>query len=524
MKRYNKFFKIGCIVFTIFLVCSCDEYFELKRPIQFPWQNAKEMELAVREGYLQISNDPWFNPMGSLCMVHFGQSDIVQLLPEAIQGNNYAVQYYNRTYATAAPDKEVDEMFKFPYYIITNNNAALTLLNEAEENGRDPFEGMIDADRELVKRYKGELYFMRAVAYWYLARVYMPPLDPNGSNDSRHFVLRTDYINKAEELKNPTLGSVAEVWAQIQGDLEKAKELLPESYVSTETQPKGRANKFAASGMLLRVYFMTGQHAKALAECDYILGSSMYDLSEDPIVAFNRTGAESSKEVIWETAYVSPSTRFDRTPGIYGKNLYNNNNRGGDYSTYTMAYSALKEIGWMADGLNGDYTEIPEALNDKRYTQLYKRYEAYGTPGGDPNATCKVGRPHVWIDKYFRSSNGRYSNRPMIRLAEIYLTRSILRFNAGNKSGAAQDLNVVRNRAGLDDISPDAITATDIHNERIKELAAEHGDRVYYLIGLRLPLGIGDRDPARFSPVNAPYADYYWQIPLRERQQNQAYQ
>jgi hypothetical protein len=523
MKIYKKIIRTCCLVLATFWISACDNYFELDRPIQFPWQNAKELELAVREGYLHLSNDPWFNPMGSLSLVQFGQSDIVRLLPEAIQGNNYATQYYNRTYASAPSDKEVAETFRFLYYIITNNNAALQLLNDAENAGKDPFDGMVAADRELVKRYKGELYFMRGVAYWYLARLYAPPLDPNGSNDSRHFVLRTDYVTSAEGLKEPKLGSVAEVWAQIQADFEKAKDLLPESYVTSETQPKGRANKFAASAMLSRVFFITGQHAKAKTECDFVLSSSMYDLSQDPIVAFNRTGAESAREVIWETAYVNPSTRFDRTPGIYGKNLYNNNNRGGDYSTYTMAYSALKEMGWMADGLKGDYTEVPAAKNDKRYTQLYKRYEEYGAPGGDPNATCKVARPEVWVDKYFRSSNGRYSNRPMIRLAELYLTRSILRFNAGDTQGAADDLNVVRRRAGLSDISAATITANLIHSERTKELASEHGDRTYYLIGLRLPLGIGDRNPSQFTPVSAPYSDYYWAVPLIEQQQNQAY-
>ena len=520
-----KIFKKSCVILIVLLsVCSCEDYFELKRPVPPPWQNAAEMEMSVREGYRQLSNSPWENPMGSLSLVHFAQSDIAQLLPEAQQGNNYSVQYYNRTYATAPSDKEVDWCFKYLYYIITNNNAALDFLNEAEDKGVDPFDGMKPAEREMLKRFKGELLFMRAVAYWYLARIYAPPFDPNGNNESRHFVLRTSYVTNAVELKNPQLGSVAEVWKRIQDDLETAKELLPESDVTTELQPKGRANRFVASAMLSRVYFMTGQHAKAEAECDYIVGSRRYDLSEDPIVSFDRTGGADAKEVIWEIPYVTTSDRFDRIPGIFGKNIYNNNNRGGNYSTFTLAYSTLKQIGWMADGLNGDYTEIPEALDDKRYTQLYKRYEEFGAPGGDPNTSCMVAKPHVWLDKYYRASNGRYSNRPLIRFAEIRLTRAILRFNGGNRAGAAEDVNEVRRRAGLSDIPSASLTADDIHNERIKELAGEHGDRIYYLIGLRLPLGIGDRDPSQFSPVNAPYSEYYWQVPLQEQLQNQAYQ
>src|SRR5690606_6295008 len=132
MQFYKHTLRIFTLLFVSLLGSSCDKYFELARPVQFPWQNAQELELAVREGYLQLSNDPWFSPLGTLSMVHFGQSDIVRLLPEAIQGNNYATQYYNRAYRTAPADKEVGEAFQFLYYIITNNNAALKLLEEAE--------------------------------------------------------------------------------------------------------------------------------------------------------------------------------------------------------------------------------------------------------------------------------------------------------------------------------------------------------------------------------------------------------
>ena len=522
MKIYFRNFKHNSVILiTFFSICSCSDYFELERPVQYPWQTASELELAVREGYYQLCNQDWENPIGTLSLMHLGQSDLIQKLPESMHlGTTYCDQFYNRAYTTAPTDKEVDWCFKYLYYIITSDNAALKLLEDAEANSIDPFEGMTEADRALVKRFRGELYFTRAVAYWYLARMYAPPFDPDGNNNSRHFVLRTNYVNTATELKSPQLGSVAEVWKLIQDDFEKAKDLLPESYVTTEVQPKARANRFAASAMLCRVYFITGQHDKAEKECDYILGSDMYNLTEEPIVAFNRIGASDAKEVIWEIAFTTAVStgRIDKIPGIFGKNWYNSNVNN---SQYTMAYSALKNIGWMTDGQNGNFSEIPAARNDLRYTQLYRRFE----PGGDPNTQFNPSKPHVWIDKYFRSSHsfGEYSNRPMIRLAEIYLTRSILRFNGGDKTGAAKDVNEVRRRAGLVDIPEILLTAENIHNERIKELASEHGDRIYYLIGLRLPLGIGDRDPVQFSPVMPPYSDYYWDVPLQERQQNQAY-
>jgi len=75
----------------------------------------------------------------------------------------------------------------------------------------------------------------------------------------------------------------------------------------------------------------------------------------------------------------------------------------------------------------------------------------------------------------------------------------------------------------LPNISSADITELAIENERIKELTGEHADRLLYLIAMRKPIGIGDRDPSKYSAIQPPYADYYWQIPLAEQQQNQAY-
>jgi len=190
----------------------------------------------------------------------------------------------------------------------------------------------------------------------------------------------------------------------------------------------------------------------------------------------------------------------------------------------------------MADGKNGDYTTLPTALKDKRFTTNYCRLGEYrDIPDGISadsvlkfkntyeTAISVITKPQVWEDKHFRAADGRRSNIPMLRLSEFLLTRSILLFNSNDKTGAAADLNTVRERAGLDDILAANLTAQDIENERIRELSGEHGDRTYYLIGLRQPIGIGDRDPSKFTPIAPPYSDYYWQVPLEEQQLNQAY-
>ena len=521
--------------------CNQENFFELKRPVQPAWLSVKEIELAVREPYVLMMGSAWGSPVGTLSLKNFAESDIAQLLP-GVSGDNFSVEYYNRNYKTVLPDKEISWCFPYLYDVVTACNAPLKVITDAEASGTDPFPNMTPSDRTLLSRYKGELLFMRGVAYWYLARMYAPPFDPAGANDKKFFVLRREYTNSSEAIRNPVLGSVAEVWAGIQEDLEEAKSLLPESYVTTEPAPKGRANKFAASAMLSRVYFITGQFAKAKTECDYVIGGP-YKLDTDPLNPFIMNAAATSDEVIWEIPFFSGSARFDRVPTIFSKCNYNarNGGRGASWSrctwaNETMSYSTLKQIGWMADGQNGDYATLPDALKDKRFSSNYCRLGEYrDIPAGiSADSVVKfkntyetsisvITKPQVWEDKHFRAADGRRSNVPMLRLAEFLLTRSIILFNQNDKVGAAADLNTVRRRAGLTDIASGDLTAQSIHNERIKELGAEHGDRTYYLIGLRQPIGIGDRDPGKFSPILPPYSDYYWQVPLEEQQLNQAY-
>ena len=492
--------------------CDQDAFFELERPNEFPWVNVNELEIGVREPYFLLNREPWDHPFGTIALKNFTESDIAVFLPQFV-GASASAEYYNREFSKATAAYEMEGTFVRLYQMITACNGPLQMLKDAEEAGEDPFPSMTQADRNKVNQFKGELLFMRGLSYWYLARMYAPPYNPNGNNEGRYFTLRREFSTSSEELKNPTLGSVAEVYAAIEEDWTNAKALLFEDHsaVVTELNIRARANKYAASAMLMRLYFIMGNHEKAEKECDYILTSNLYDLTEQPIAAFNKNGAGGwGKEVIWQTACDDVSGAYGRMESIFSRNHYARDSQS-SWSSQAMSHSAMKQVGWMA----ADLSETDEARSDLRYKQVYYRYNV------DPRSSLVP--PLVWSYKYFRAPDARRSNRPLIRLAEVYLTRSIIRFNRNDKAGAAADLNMVRRRAGLADIAADEITADIIHNERIKELATENGDRTYYLIGLQLPIGIGDRDPAKFSPVQPPYAEYYWKVPVVEQNQNQSY-
>jgi len=99
-------------------------------------------------------------------------------------------------------------------------------------------------------------------------------------------------------------------------------------------------------------------------------------------------------------------------------------------------------------------------------------------------------------------------------LPEIYLTRAILRFKAGDVPGATSDVNKVRARAGIPALA--AVTENDIHNERWKEFNFE-GDRVTYLRSLHIDIPNGDRGAGTLA-WNSP--KWTWAIQLREQALN----
>jgi hypothetical protein len=190
----------------------------------------------------------------------------------------------------------------------------------------------------------------------------------------------------------------------------------------------------------------------------------------------------------------------------------------------------------MQNPLQGDYRETEEAKKDKRYTQLLHRYEPMQrSTATDPWPLSEevlkmdkyepqldstlVSTPMVWMNKIYKGKSAPHQvNIPLIRLAEIYLTRAIIRFNNGDASGALQDLNVVRKRAGIGELPGglSALTADVIHTERMKEMLSE-GDRINYLRALQLPIPKGDRSGTHPNDViNPPYSTFYWPAPNGE--------
>jgi starch-binding outer membrane protein, SusD/RagB family len=510
-------YSLATIILVFTVSCDNETFFELTNPPEFPWLNVDQLEMAAVTPYHLTFGSDWGSYWQNYSLLTDCMSDIVYLLPNTSADIPYSEMYYRTTEVRTG---KTDGMFNDIYQTIGACNAALDFY--AANNGM-PFPNPTEKDLANLSRIKGELHFMKAFAYFYAARIFAP--DPSSPEFESLDVLplRREFPKDIEQANNVEFGTAAEIYAIVLEELIQAKELLPEQFtagIHHASYQYGRANKMAAAFLLMQVYMQQGEHQNALNECNFIINSGYYALDQDPLEAFSHSDPEKGNEVIWYALYYDDVKKaIAKVFTSMNKSHYTavNGGRGDNWSRcpwnqFSMSHSAAQYIGWMDENL----AETEEARNDKRYRQLYYRLEGNnGDPQADPTVFetqyAHIKQPYIWGDKYFRGVDGRYTNVPVMRLAEVYLTRSILRLKTGDASGALSDVNVVRSRAGLEPLTE--ITEELIGKERIKELAFE-GDRLAYLMAFEKPIGPGDRE--NVQPIPAPYSNLYWKIPQLE--------
>jgi starch-binding outer membrane protein, SusD/RagB family len=528
------------------LSCNKQDFLTPSQIPEFPWTDLASFERGAVAPYNYLVAGGWADALGVSVFMDIASSDLGAIAPTVPPANApwgvYAYRTFRETAITPGSKgggRQYD-IFNNMYLMINASNDALSFIDKAG-NG-DIFPGVPTSD-ETVKRIKAELLFNRARAYFYLVAQFCPPYNPGGDNSKKLLPYKAKFTGIPDELRKTELGSSQEIYDLIVSDLTEAKTLMPKSY-----NQEGRANYYAICGELARIYFMTGKHAEAKLECSEILNSGLYPLQSDVMAAWNKAPGEApASECIMEFVPDPITGQNDWECTIVSKTMpwgIINGGRGEDWNqcSWVMFYMSnffMKETGWMVDPPN-DYSVGPVALTDKRYNNTYIRLEGYiPKPDGMDDVTYKntiqtqfqgITWPQIWLDKYFRGADCANTKQPLYRSAEFYLTRAAIDCEMETGDWGEADLNTVRNRAGLSSITRSSFPSKDdwfneIHRERMREMGVELGDRVRYLMSLRLPIGLGDRpaDGSQGAIANPPYADWYFRIPEDEVNSNAAY-
>jgi hypothetical protein len=283
-------------------------------------------------------------------------------------------------------------------------------------------------NRELT----GEAKFIRAFCNFYLTNLF----------GDIPMVSITDYKI------NATAFRVARdsVYRQIIADLTDAQTLMAQDYTFSNGE-RVRPNSWAAAAMLARVYLYAGRWEDAEIQATAVINKSdLYSLDAD----LNQVFLKNSNETIWQL--------MPNAPG-------QNTNEGSIYIlTSEPAYATLS-------------------------SRLVNAFEP-----GDLRRQNWVADTIIGLDTFYypfkykvKTSEILTEYSMVLRLAEQYLIRAEARTDLDNLNGALQDLNVIRERAGLPSLADidKATIQSDILHERQVELFTEWGHRWLDLIRTR---------------------------------------
>lgn len=327
-----------------------------------------------------------------------------------------------------------------------------------------------------VDQYLGEAYAIRALMYFELVRSFAKPYTDDPQSLGVPIVLDFDIDNK------PARATVAEVYEQINADLDHAYTLMSQS-------PQARFSKYAARGLAAKVQLTMGTTASYQKAFDYakdvIDNSGVELLGYDNYTAF---WANSSPQVGTEVLFEIISDQID--------------NAGFDELPYFFHQQGY------GDGLTSE--EVYDLYSDD---DIRKSVIVVG-------ARTRAENPAYIISKYPDLVN--YGTKKVLRLSDVYLIASEAAYEIGDIANAQSYLEDL-----LAERDPDNADVTETGNElfdriileRRKELAFE-GDRIHTLN--RLQRDVVNRGGST-SAKEIPYNDFrrIFPIPQGETDRNE---
>jgi hypothetical protein len=420
--------KIAIGIVIMGMIASCKKAVQVDAPITnlvsaSVYSSNTSASAAVTGIYAQMENSGNFIGTASSATMSFGavaglSADELALYPNP-SDMRLSQAYSNSLTSNPNPLPFWATLYNFIYL---SNSAILGLTNSTS------------ITPALKSQLLGEAEFIRAFCHFYLVNSYGDiPL-----------VTSTNFQQNAVLSRTPS----AQVYQQIITDLKDAQNLLSDNFLDPTgavTLDRVRPNNGAATALLARAYLYIGSYDSAETQATAVINNSAtYQLNSlDSVFLANST------EAIWQLQSIIPG--YNTSDGYMyilqgGPNPYSNPVYLSTELLAAFEPADQRAIDWIgADSSTG-----------VTYYYPYK-YKVEG--GGAPIPVTE--------------------NLMVLRLGEQYLIRAEARAQEGNLVGAAADLNVIRNRAGLSNTS--ASTQTDlilaISHERQVELFTEWGHR-----------------------------------------------
>jgi starch-binding outer membrane protein, SusD/RagB family len=439
--------KISSAALLLFAVASCDKKLDIEPKQSIDAATAiastEDVEAAVVGAYSIMGG-------GAL----YGTN--LFMLPDLLAAENYASwrgtfqgarQVANKT--MTRDNTEAARTWTAAYRAINMANIVL-----------DGAGVVTDANRKA--ELEGEALFVRGIMHFELVRLFALPWGATTANDHLGVVIKTTATKtESEAFATAPRNTVAQVYQQVIADLTKAAAQLPEDNGT-------RADRYTALAFLSRVYLQKADYANARDAANEVIESGKYSMNASVRAVFDN---KNTNESIWEIQQ------------------NDQNNAGTANDGMATFYASLPGIGRADVRVAAGWVDAYEP-EDLRQKEWY--YEGTGARPGN-----------LYTSKWKSFSQ----NLPVIRIAEMYLTRAETNLRLGTTVGDTpeNDLAKVRNpvRTNLPIITDP--TLEDVIQERFFELAFE-GVRIHDMKRLRIPL-------IRYGSTGSVTATYQWNDP-----------
>jgi len=325
-------------------------------------------------------------------------------------------------------------------------------------------EEIADGESPELDQLKGENLFLRSLSHFFLVRLFGRPYT-QGDGNNPGIPIKNNTLTE----EYPARSSVKEVYDFMIADLVKAADLM------TEEKSASYATKEAAFALLSRIYLYMDDNENAILYANKVIDSDRFQLVDtETFKTYFIPVPENNPETIFAIRNIIAD---DMAKSAIGNQFYNDPVT--QATGYGESYVSMELIKLM--------NQYPE---DARHSFVEIQLEANGD-------TLKRGNvPKFFMNKFnWQDGVANLSSPVILRLAEMYLNRAEANAKLGNMQLAIDDVNLIRQRAGL---SGDALYSVDdlkwhesvldvVLEERRLEFFFE-GHRVYDLFRNNLPM------------------------------------
>jgi hypothetical protein len=451
MKIYSKYI-LTLVLVTASAITGCKkEFFNRPPESALTLNNFYQNTDQVRSSTNALYNAPWFhwNNQASWAITElYGgnartySSDVVNFGKFAVTGDNLVL----------------NDGWKSLFTVVAQSNA---LINNLKTNVPATVPATV------VNNALGEARLMRALAYFYLVRVWgNVPIIENS----------LDYVDNFQINTNP----VSDVYKFIINDLKFAEANCTVMIRNGSSQAQGHVSSGSATALLAKVYLYMGDYANARTCAEKVINSGEFKLYgadvqgktyNDLFKTANNNNEESVIAIQWlgggsyghgnslqaSFAYNSTITGTGDGYAVVGPSVdLQQAYEPGDqrvYGTIMLAGAKYPEL----NQANGGFT-VPSDVNAQDTQAAIKKY-VVGTPADNGG-----------LGAQFSAGNNTY----LMRYADVLLieAEAVLAGGASTSSPAAMvPFNKVRLRAGLNALP--SITQAAIWHERRVEFAME---------------------------------------------------